>query len=187
MDTAAGVPQEFRRRMTDVEFSRKIAVDTLRASERAFVFEAEEGELRALAGRFGILAIERFHVRARVKLLSGALVRVNGDLAADVVQACVVTLVPVASHVEDCFTTTFATDRPADPREVVVDLDAEDPPEPITGGAIDVGDLAAEYLALALNPFPRAPGVVFDGWAAPVPRPESAPNPFAVLASLKKK
>ena len=39
---------------------------------------------------------------------------------------------------------------------------AEDPPEPIVNGAIDLGALAAEFLMLGLDPYPRKPGAVFE-------------------------
>ncbi len=36
-----------------------------------------------------------------------------------------------------------------------------DPPDPIVNGRIDLGQLAAEFLALGLDPYPRKPGVEF--------------------------
>ena len=60
-------------------------------------------------------------------------------------------------------------------------LDEEDPPDPIVDGKVDLGALAAEFLALALDPYPRKPGAEF---AAPeVAEPDS---PFAELARLAK-
>ena len=46
-------------------------------------------------------------------------------------------------------------------------LDGEDAPDPIVDGKIDLGALAAEFLALGLDPYPRKPGVAF----APPRRP----------------
>ena len=37
----------------------------------------------------------------------------------------------------------------------------EDGPDPIIDGKIDLGELAAEHFALALDPYPRKPGVAF--------------------------
>jgi len=46
--------------------------------------------------------------------------------------------------------------------------------------------VAAEFLALALDPYPRKPGVEFES-----PQPEAEPDekasPFAALAKLKEK
>jgi uncharacterized metal-binding protein YceD (DUF177 family) len=42
--------------------------------------------------------------------------------------------------------------------------------------------VVADHLSLALDPFPRAPGAVYE----PAPEPADAkPNPFAALAGLK--
>jgi hypothetical protein len=49
----------------------------------------------------------------------------------------------------------------------------------LTGDVIDIGEIAAQALALALNPYPRstapAPGVISEEAA------RAASNPFAVL------
>jgi hypothetical protein len=57
----------------------------------------------------------------------------------------------------------------------------EDPPDPIIDGRIDLGALAAEFLALGLDPYPRKPGAAFEG-AEPEPERDS---PFAALARLR--
>ncbi len=43
--------------------------------------------------------------------------------------------------------------------EIELDLADEDPPELIEDGRIDLGAVAAEFLALGLDPYPRKPGV----------------------------
>ena len=61
-------------------------------------------------------------------------------------------------------------------------LDAEDPPEPLRDGVVDLGAVATEFLLLGIDPYPRKPGVVFD---APTTSDPSG-HPFAALAALKK-
>ena len=61
-------------------------------------------------------------------------------------------------------------------------LDAEDPPEMLRDGAVDLGAVAIEFLLLGIDPYPRKPGAVFD--APPAGDPVS--HPFAALAALKK-
>ena len=64
-------------------------------------------------------------------------------------------------------------------REVIVDLDEEDPPDGLNGDTVDLGAYVVEALGLALDPFPRKPGMAFE------PLEEGgAVSPFAVLASL---
>jgi hypothetical protein len=67
----------------------------------------------------------------------------------------------------------------ADSHEITVDLDAEDPPDEADGDVVDLGAYVVETLALALDPFPRKPGAVFEA-------PEEKPSisPFAALARL---
>lgn len=176
--------------MIAVEFSRPVAVERLGHDERRYEIEANAGERAALAERYGILAVVSLTARLLLKRLpGGSLVRLAGRFSADVVQSCVVSLDPVPAHLEEDFVLTYATERDADAGagEVVVDLDDEDPPEPIENGMIDLGEAAAEHLALALDPFPRAANATFQGGDAPADEPPAKANPFAALVSLKKK
>ncbi len=46
-------------------------------------------------------------------------------------------------------------------KTVMVDLES-DAAEPFDGDAIDIGEAVAQQLALALDPYPRAPGVSLE-------------------------
>jgi hypothetical protein len=62
-------------------------------------------------------------------------------------------------------------------------LAAEDAPEPLVGGVVDLGLLATEFLALGIDPYPRKSGAEFTAPAAA----DDDPKPFAALAALKNK
>src|SRR5262249_43903450 len=114
----------------------------------------------------------------------------TGTLRAEVSQACVVTLEPVASIIEDAFEQAFwpPEDMPA-PKSGEVDLEEAADPEPIVAGQIAVGRVVSECLAGALDPYPRAEGAALDRQAA-APREDThatAESPFAVLANIKTK
>ena len=64
----------------------------------------------------------------------------------------------------------------------IIDLD-DDTPDPLVGGAIDLGAIASEFLTLGIDPYPRSPGASFS---EPEPAPE-APGPFAVLRQVNAK
>jgi hypothetical protein len=70
----------------------------------------------------------------------------------------------------------------------LVDDDAEgeseipDPPEPIENGMIDLGRLATDVLLLAVDPYPRKPGVVFE---PVVTAADPEDHPFAALKALQ--
>ena len=57
-----------------------------------------------------------------------------------------------------------------------------DPPEPIEGGQIDLGRLATDALFLAIDPYPRKPGAVFE---PEVVADDPEDHPFAALKVLK--
>ena len=59
--------------------------------------------------------------------------------------------------VEAEFDRLFSRDLPAEAEgEVEIDAEAETP-EPLVGGRLDLGEILAEELSLALDPYPRAP------------------------------
>ena len=60
---------------------------------------------------------------------------------------------------------------------------ADDAPEPLVGGVVDLGVVATEFLALGIDPYPRKSGVEFT---APAAADDDSPHPFAALAALKK-
>jgi uncharacterized metal-binding protein YceD (DUF177 family) len=103
------------------------------------------------------------------------------------VQACVVTLEPVRAQLSEDFTVAFGAVRPAAEGEVIIGLDEEDPAEELTDGRIDLGEVVAQQLAVALDPYPRAPGA--DDRFAQSDQEESAAKggntPFAALAGLR--
>lgn len=153
------------------EFARPFRVDAWSGHDRIEKIEASRAECQALAARFGLVAVNRLRATLRlVRIGSGAraMVRVRGTLSAQVVQTCVVTLEPLVAEVEEPFGALFAPESlvAAEPEEILLDpmsLD-EDLAEPMVGGAIDLGELTAQHLSLALDPYPRRPDAAFPAW-----------------------
>ena len=54
---------------------------------------------------------------------------------------------------------------------------ADDAPEPLVDGTVDLGAIATEFLILGIDPYPRKPGAVFE---AP-PAGDGSAHPFAAL------
>jgi uncharacterized metal-binding protein YceD (DUF177 family) len=142
---------------------------------------ANEAARVALAKTYEVLSVDALSGTATVTPAARGALLVEGRVTGDVVQACVVSLVPVTQHIDETFSVRFAPEAEVGPgKEVVVDVEAPDPPEPITGPSIDVGALIEEYFALAIDPYPRAPGA-----ALPADLAEPAEDsPFAVLKGL---
>jgi uncharacterized metal-binding protein YceD (DUF177 family) len=169
------------------EFSRIVHADHLAREDVVESIEATPAECLALARRFDLQAIDRLSARLHLHRMHGGMIRVQGELEADVVQTCVVTLEPVAAHVTDHFDAVFAPESRMP--EVVHELDLdpfaedEDMPEPLVGGRIDLGELTAQHLSLALDPYPRSPQAGEAAGEEPGEEPgEERPHPFAVLA-----
>jgi uncharacterized metal-binding protein YceD (DUF177 family) len=166
------------------EFSRRFPVERLGFEEVVESLEADAAERAALARRFGLPRLDQLAALVRLSRQPGDLIRVNGRLEAELVQTCVVTLEPFPSHVEDSFDVLFAEGVEALPQDVLLDPEDEGP-EPIADGTIDIGELVAQFLSLALDPHPRAPGVALDQvWS---PGDGSPQSPFAVLEALKRR
>ncbi|MCP5373509.1 MAG: DUF177 domain-containing protein [Hyphomicrobiales bacterium] len=184
-----------------VEFSRPVAVDSLEPGEQRRRIEATAAERAALAARFGLVAIDSLAADLVLTRPRRDLVEMTGTLEAEVVQTCVVSLQDFPARVAEPVDLVF-TEEAALPPAAGEDLEDEEdpdsePPEPIVDGRVDLGEAVAQQLALALDPFPHAPGITFAGYAVHggsggpgEGAGEGAgadPNPFAKLAALKEK
>ena len=158
------------------EFSRPLPLGLVGPDGRREILEADDAERVALACRFGIPAVERLRVELRLSPEADGAVRAEGRLDAAVVQLCVVTLEPVRQHVEEAVALRLLPagrepqDEPADQADEVE----------TRNGVADLGEAVAEQLALALDPYPRAPGAVLPAEAR-----EAGEHPMAGLAKLR--
>lgn len=166
------------------EFSRKVAVRDLSPhAPRRVTAKATADERAALARRFGAEAAPRFSVDVRIEAWEDGW-RVVGAARARVTQTCVVTLEPVDAVIDEPIDRRFTADPARAAAAPDIDPEAEDPPE-LLGDVIDVGEIAAETVALALPAHPRADGAVYD--APEDDDEEAAPRPFAALEELKRR
>ena len=187
----------------NLEFSRTFDTSNLGRAAKNLTLSANAAECVALAQRFDLIEIRSFTVTLRiVRSGKGGLIRVTGDLCADVVQECVVTLEPVEARVEEPVQLRFAPtldaslgdgNRADSKIDLEIEYEEEDPPEPMVGDIIELGEPLSQLLALGLDPYPQAPDAEATGWrrddagddelsAAEMDRE----NPFSVLAALKK-
>lgn len=155
------------------------------------VIEASEAERAALAEAYGLVAVNAFRAEVVAEPGPRGSVNLEGRVTADIVQTCVVSLVPVDQTIDEDLAVRFVrrSDAPPEPKpgsEIVIDADTADPPEIIDGPTIDVGALVEEAFVLAIDPYPRAPGASLPGSPAD-DAGAAAGSPFAVLADLAKK
>ncbi|WP_066658845.1 MULTISPECIES: YceD family protein [unclassified Sphingomonas] len=165
------------------EFSRPQRLDAIGKGEHRVEISADAGERAALARRFGLIAIDRLDAVITVQRdATGVLAR--GNLQGAVVQACSVTGDPVPAQVDEAFAIRFLPEGTVEGDEIELS-DEECDTVFYSGGAIDLGEAAAETLALALDPFPRSPGAD-DALRKAGVLGEDETGPFAALAKLKQ-
>lgn len=177
---------------TTPEFSRVVSVARLGSDPAVHRITASAVEAAALAQRFGIPAVHRLEAVVTLQRRPGGDIAFAADLHAAVTQSCVVTLAPLEVVVDEPFTLVFRPGIDEDEADRIALEDLEDElVEPLVDDVIDIGEVVAQQLALALDPYPRSPDlpadgeglVLGDGDLEPLAEPE---NPFAVLKGLTK-
>jgi len=152
------------------------------------IVTARKDELSKLAHWAGIRSVESFSATVTLKRLSPSRFAYRADLHADIVQDCVVTLEPVRAVLNRTINRELhfsEAPRLSPGGEIVLDPVSNDDEirEEIPSLHYDLAGPLLEEFVLAIDPYPRAPGVTFAAPSQPSPPPES---PFAVLKNLKK-
>ena len=108
-------------------------------SPRRFAFDASEEECAAIATDLDLKAVRKLSVDATIRLIGDAVWSVEGNVKADVVQTCVVTLAPVKAKLSEDFSRVIsASAKEEDELDIDIDYEADDPPEPL-GDGVDLG------------------------------------------------
>ncbi len=185
-----------------IEWSHPLEAEKAGVEVMDLIISPPEAVLPALCERLGIERLEACKADIRLDREKGNLViYVSGKVTARVHQKCVITLEPVISEISEDFEAWFS-----DPEQAVslhkarqikeaekynVEtpmMEEQEDPEPITDGKIDLGEVVTQFLSLAIDPYPHAPGAKGDESAAPKEIsviPEERRNPFAALKDWK--
>ena len=160
-----------------------VNVARLPAKGMPVVIEADPRQRIDLAKVHGVLSVERFHADLHVSSWKRNGVKVSGTVEADITQECVVTLEPVQNHIRDEVSSVFLPEDSKLGRqgfgtggEILLDADGPDSPETFSGDTIDVGALAEEFFGLAIDPYPRKPGVELETALEEPAEPSAAPD-----------
>ena len=164
--------------MQKMSLSTVIDVDSLPFSgPQICKIDCDESECAALAARYGFAAVARLSARLKVKRAGPGHWNVTGKLQAEVTQLCGVTGEPVPESVD--FT---IEERYCRASEEGTDIDVSlDGFEPLVDGAIDLGEVVAQTLAISVNPWPRS----VDAPHSFAVGESEKEHPFAGLAALK--
>jgi uncharacterized metal-binding protein YceD (DUF177 family) len=157
------------------ELHRPLPLDRIGPKGLDITVEATPAECAALAERMRLPAVLALSCAFHLTRESRDTVLARGVLRARVTQTCVVSLVDFDAPLEEIFQIRFV---PSGQESDDIDPDSDDE-IPFEGNQIDLGESAAEQLALALDPYPRMPGVE-------MPDTEDDPDahPFAALRRL---
>lgn len=142
---------------------------------------------KAIAAELGIIGIKKLRFTGTLEPQGRTDWVLQAHLGASVVQACVVTLDPVSTRIDEPVTRRYLRDLPdIDAGEVEMPEDDTVDPLPET---LDLRQVMIEALALALPPYPRAESA--DLGAAVFAEPGKAAmtdddaKPFAGLGALR--
>ena len=150
--------------------------------------EADQAIRDAMADVGGLREVLSAQASFDITPKSGGRFHVMGHVRARVGQTCVVTLEEIENDVDEQVDLTFAPPEQIPQMAALVDEAEEgeeetpDPPEPIENGMIDLGRVATDALYLAVDPYPRKPGAVFE---PVVEAADPEDHPFAALRALK--
>jgi uncharacterized metal-binding protein YceD (DUF177 family) len=180
------------------ELERMVDLERMGPVGVALEIAASDSERAALARRFGFLGLPVFSARVTIDRRPGGQVVVEGRLRGKIVQACILTLDPVTQELDEAFRIVFKQDlteeRDPESGEALVNAQV-DAPEPLPGNMLDVGEIVAEQLLLAADPYPRRPGAKLEdvlpkprsGAGRPIRGADQRRHPFASLAALRDK
>ena len=166
--------------MSTPEFSRP--VDERQLTPKPITIEATADERKALARRFGIVAIHQLQATVRLER-AGEAVMAHGRLSASIVQSCAVSGEDLPVRIDEPLALRFVPARPIEAEELELEADELDEIE-FEGHELDLGEAVAQSLALAIDPYATGPEA--DRVRNEVLSEEAASGPFAALAALKK-
>ena len=150
---------------------------------------ATAAERADLTEKLEVDALDALSATVVIKAVGGSgRYRMTGRVRAAVTQACVVTLDPVSSSIDEEIDVAFCPPEQIGPlaegEHSVLEADV---PEEIENGRIDIGRVVYETLSAGIDPYPRKAGAEIESGVVEVGKADSRPeSPFAVLARLKK-
>ncbi len=182
--------------MTDTpEFSRPVEIDKIGKDGIVEDIVAEPDELTALAERMNLPAIRELKAHLELAPWKKGRIRVRGHFSAVVDQECVRTLDVFTSEIGESVDRIYIKPEfvTAGEMKESADFDAEAPdaPDVIVDEVIDIGELVAESLALALDPWPKKPGTTWVDYHSGEEegdrgQDDGRKSPFAALEKLRR-
>ena len=153
-----------------------------------FSLAPEGAALEALAAAVGASALRAVSFQGELRPSGRHDWVLEGELAAEAEQPCVVTLAPVTTPIRETVRRRYLSEMPDLPEGGETEMPEDDTVEPLAG-VIDPGRVMEEALALALPLYPRAPeaelGEAVFSEPGVAPLREAEVKPFAGLATRR--
>lgn len=178
----------------NLPISHEVSVARLPQKGMSIRLTASAAELIALANAHGLISVDEFQAELLVSKWRRDGVRITGQVKANIVQTCSITLEPLPALIDADIDALFVPEssKLARPKldedgEMILDADGPDAPETFTGDQLDIGAIAEEFFALSIDPYPRKPGAALDLVQEIEEIKPAKVSPFAKLAQLKQK
>lgn len=177
--------------------SQIVDVRRIKQAGETIRLQPKKNVLAALAKAQGLLEITHFNATLVLRPWRKNGAKLVGNVHADVIHACSVTLKPVPQTIIADFEARFApmSDLTRAPKRAVdvedgallLDFD-DDEPDYFEGATIDIGATLEEYFALELDPYPRADNAALPESVVLTEQDiiDEKPSPFAGLANWKQ-
>ncbi|WP_333815730.1 YceD family protein [Tabrizicola sp.] len=154
-----------------------------------FSYRPDAGERATLAQDLGLISLHRLDLTGEIRPAGRDELVLEATLTAAADQACSITLAPVPATVSETVRRRYVAGLET-PEGDEVEMPEDDSVEPMPE-LIDLAEVAAEALALALPLYPRAPGAEFahavHAAEGVTPLSDADLKPFAGLQGLAAK
>ncbi|CUH77252.1 YceD family protein [Tropicibacter naphthalenivorans] len=171
-----------------------LRVSSLRqTSDTRFKLEPDAAARAALAQDVGADAVRKIRFDGVLTPRGRAGFTLTAKLGATVVQPCIVTLEPVTTRIDTEVIRHFVPEERMDRYDEgsETEMSEEDEQTDVLGEVIDLSEVMAEALSLAMPTYPRKDGAELEGaqFAAEgiAPMQDEDTKPFAGLAALREK
>ena len=173
--------------LSDIPDGKLLASGDRDTNASVFVtLHSRDEHLVQLADRLMVPSVQSITAEIEVyrQIKQRTLIMVQAQFEAHCHLQCGVTLEPFATVIGDTITQAFTT------KEITPTDEADDVPEYIAGGELDVVDVLLQLVAISTPTYPRKPNINLEDVVNDkdtVNQPEQTENPFAKLADIKDK
>lgn len=158
--------------------------------EISFDLVFDKDQLLEARAKLDILDVQKLRFTGKLSPRGRKDWTLEGTIGATVTQACVVTLEPVKTRIDEPVTRIFVTNWEEPDADSVVEMPEEVNEDPL-GTEVDLEAIAIESVALAMPDYPRSANAALEEavFTEPgvAPMTDQAAKPFAGLAALKEK